>query len=418
METKGHEMTYRRLDLHAYLGLRFLAEASSMALSVMVGWTVYDISRTPLSLGIVGIVEFIPALLLTLPAGELCDRLSPRLIIVASLALECVCSFAFLTLHWMHWRALWLFYGVVLASGLAKAFAEPAVQAMLPCLVRAGQLPRAVAFSSTAWQMAVVLGPVVGGLAYAINPALAYLGCAAAWFAAMLLATTLRARQVAFRANTSQGRMDRVWAGVRFVWSQPVVLGALSLDLFSVLLGGATALLPVYARDILKVGPEGLGMLRSAPAIGACIVGLALSRFPPERRAGSKLFAAVIVFGIFTVVFAFARSPVVAWIALAVIGASDMVSVNIRTTLIQLVTPDAMRGRVSAVNALFIGASSQLGAFESGVVAALLGAIPTIALGGFGTIVVALAWMLMFPDMRKADRLDMDLNREGVTSGE
>lgn len=411
METKGCDAGFRRRDLHVYLGVRFLAEASTLALSVAMGWAVYAVSKTPLTLGIVGIVEFLPAVMVTLPAGELCDRLSPRPLIVGSLALQVLCSFVLLIINLLHLhdhlRGLWLFYGVVLVLGIARGFADPAVQALLPRLVPSTQLPRAVAASSTAWQLAVVLGPVAGGFAYAIDPAAACLACAFALLVAMLAATTFRGRPLPSAPIPFQGRIDRVREGLRFVWSHPVVLGALSLDLFAVLLGGATALLPVYAQDILKVGPEGLGMLRSAPAVGACLVGLALARFPPERRLGPRLFAAVIAFGVLTLIFAFSRSPLVAWIALALIGASDMVSVNIRTSLIQLATPEAMRGRVSAVNALFIGASSELGAFESGVAAALLGTVPAVALGGMGTIVAALVWMVIFPALRKADRLDM-----------
>jgi MFS family permease len=410
METNGCDGTYRRRDLPVCLAVRFLCEAATLALSVVIGWSVYKTTKTPLALGIVGIMEFIPTVLLTLPAGDLCDRLSPRPLVVAGLALQCLCAVALFALSVLHPHGLWLVYGVLLLLGAARAFADPAAQALLPLLVPATQLPRAVAASSTAWQMAVVLGPVMGGLACAIASTVAYLACALAFFVAAVGAMTLRGRRLPVERSAFQGRNDRIKEGFRFVWSQPVVLGALSLDLFAVLLGGATALLPVYAQDILEVGPQGLGMLRSAPAIGACLVGLALTRFPPERNVGPKLFAAVIVFGAFTLVFAFSRSPLVSWIALAVVGTSDMVSVNIRTSLIQLATPDAMRGRVSAVNALFIGASSELGTFESGVAAALLGAVPAVALGGIGTIVAAALWMILFPGIRKADRIDMKLN--------
>ncbi|WP_322032488.1 MFS transporter [Paraburkholderia sp. J76] len=399
---------YRQRDLPVCLGVRFLAEASTLALSVVIGWTIYTVSQTPLALGIVGIVEFIPAVLLMLPAGELCDRLSPRPLLMAGLALQCGCALAFLVLAMLH-AGLWLFYGVLLLLGTARAIAEPAAQALLPLLVPPHRLPRAVASSSTVWQMAVVLGPVAGGLCYAVGSFVAYLVCALAFFAAMAGAATLRGRQSRRERTPLQGRIARVKEGFAFVRSQPVVLGALSLDLCAVLPGGATALLPVYAQDILKVGPQGLGMLRSATAVGACLVGLLLTRFPVERNVGPKLFAAVIVFGAATLVFAFSRSARVSWLALAVVGASDMVSVNIRTSLIQLATPDAMRGRVSAVNALFIGASSELGAFESGVAAAWLGTVPAVALGGVAAIVAAAAWMIAFPAIRKADRIDIEL---------
>jgi MFS family permease len=410
MDTERRDASYRQRDLPVCLAVRFLSEVATLALSVVIGWSVYRISKTPLALGIVGMVEFIPTVLLTLPAGELCDRLSPRPLVVAGLALQGLCAMALLVISVLHPNGLWPFYGVLLLLGVARAFADPAAQAILPLLVPADRLPRAVASSSTAWQMAVVLGPVIGGLAYAVDSTLAYLVCALAFFSAMAGAMTLRGRSLQVERTPFESRIDRMKEGFRFVWSQPVVLGALSLDLFAVLLGGATALLPVYAQDILKVGPQGLGMLRSAPAIGACLVGLALTRFPPERSVGPKLFAAVIVFGVSTLVFAFSRSFLVSWMALAVVGASDMVSVNIRTSLIQLATPDAMRGRVSSVNALFIGASSELGAFESGVAAAWLGTVPAVALGGIATIAAAALWMILFPGIRKADRIDMTLN--------
>jgi MFS family permease len=396
---------HRRRDLPVYLGLRFLTEAAALALSVAIGWTVYDASKSPLSLGIVGIVQFVPIAVLTLPAGELCDRLSPRLLVVASLALQCACALAFLGMTQFPAPGPAARYGVLLMLGVARALAGPAEQALLPMLVRPAQLPRAVAPGSTAWQSAAILGPALGGLAYAAGAAAAYFACAAAFLVAMLGAAMLRGRPLPAPTGAPGDAVQRVLEGLRFVRSQPVVLGAMSLDLLAVLVGGATALLPVYAQDILKVGPLGLGMLRSAPAAGACVVGLVLAHRPPERRAGPKLLAAVMAFGAFTAIFAFSRSFVVSLAALAAAGASDMVSVNIRASLIQLATPDAMRGRVSAVAALFIGTSSELGAFETGVTAALLGSVPAVALGGIGTIVAALAWMAVFPGIRKVDRL-------------
>ncbi|CAB3754876.1 MULTISPECIES: MFS transporter [Burkholderia] len=401
----------RRRDLPVYLGLRFLTEAAALALSVAIGWTVYDVSKSPLSLGIVGIVQFIPIVLLTLPAGELCDRLSPRPLVVASLALQCACALAFLAMTRFPSTGLAARYGVLLMLGVARALAGPAEQALLPLLVQPAQLPRAVALGSTAWQSAAILGPALGGLAFAAGAATAYLASAVAFLVAMLGAMTLRGRPLPAPEGAWGAWGDgvqRVLEGLRFVRGQPVILGAMSLDLLAVLVGGATALLPVYAQDILKVGPFGLGMLRSAPAAGACVVGLVLARHPPERGAGPKLFAAVMVFGAATAIFALSRSFVVSLAALAAAGASDMVSVNIRASLIQLATPDAMRGRVSAVAALFIGTSSELGAFETGLTAALLGSVPAVALGGIGTIVAAALWMAVFPGIMKVDRLHPD----------
>jgi hypothetical protein len=262
-----------------------------------------------------------------------------------------------------------------------------AARALLPFLVPPDQLPRAIAGGSSAWQMAVIAGPALGGLLYALGPGVAYAGCGVAFLTAMAGLATLGGRKpVPVQSAVPTGRIARINEGIKFIRSQPIVLGAISLDLFAVLLGGAAALLPIYARDILKVGPAGLGMLRSAPAAGACIVAFLQTRYPLNRRVGSRLFSAVAVFGIATVVFALSKSFAASLAALVVIGASDMVSVNVRSSLVQLATPDAMRGRVSAVNMLFIGASAELGAFESGVAAALFGTVEGVVLGGIGTL--------------------------------
>jgi MFS family permease len=401
-----HGSKYRDRDLPLYLGVRFLSEAAVLAQSVAIGWMVYRLSNTPLALGIVGIVQFVPMFLLTLPAGELCDRLSPRRVLAGGLALQGLCAIALLVLAIVQWQGLWPFYGVLLLFGAARAFTDPAGQALLPFLVATERLPRAVAWGSSVWQVAVIVGPVLGGLVYVFGPATAYGTCSAAFLAAALGVAALGGeRQVSAESAKLRDRVARVIAGIAFVWSQPIVLSAISLDLLAVLLGGATALLPVYARDILHVGPVGLGLLRSAPAVGACVIALIHVRHPPDRHVGLKLFAAVAVFGVATLIFAFSTSVVLSLAALVVLGASDMVSVNIRSSLLLLATPDAMRGRVSAVNMLFIGASGELGACESGVMAALLGTVPAVALGGVGTLVVAAVWMGAFPALRKADRL-------------
>jgi MFS family permease len=405
----AHRAVYRRRDLPIYLGVRFLSEAAALAQTVAIGWTIYNLSDTPLSLGIVGMVQFIPMLLLTLPAGELCDRLSPRPLAVAGHALQALCAGAFLGLRLFHVSALWPFYGVLLVLGSSRALAEPAGQALLPLLVPIEQLPRAIARNSSAWQTAVIAGPALGGLFYALGPAVAYAGCGLAFLMAAAGFSMLGGRKpVPLQTAVTTGRIKRIIEGIDFIRTQPIVLGALSLDLFAVLLGGATALLPIYARDILHVGPAGLGMLRSAPAAGACLVAFLQTRYPPNRRVGFKLFSAVAVFGIATVAFALSGSFVVSLAALVVIGASDMVSVNIRSSLVQLATPDAMRGRVSAVNMLFIGASAELGAFESGVAASVFGTVESVVLGGLGTLLVAAIWIIAFPALRKADRVHPD----------
>jgi MFS family permease len=404
INVNGQETPYRRRDLPMYLSARFLTEAASLAQSVAMGWTIYKLSNTPLSLGIVGIVQFIPMLLLTLPAGELCDRLSPRLLAVVGLALQALCAGVFAALTLAGSSALWPFYGVLFVLGAARAFSEPAEQALMPLLVPPEQLPRAIASGSAVWQVAVIAGPALGGLAYALGAPLCYALCGFALVIATICVATLSGRKPERVENpTLKIRIARVMEGVTFIRSQPVILGAISLDLFAVLLGGATALLPIYASDILKVGSIGLGLLRSAPAFGACVVALIQTRFPPQRRVGIQLFSAVAVFGLATIVFALSRSFAVSLIALVVLGASDMISVNIRSSLVQLATPDAMRGRVSAVNMLFIGASSELGGFESGVAASLLGTVPAVLLGGVGTLAVAAIWMIAFPTLRNAN---------------
>jgi MFS family permease len=406
MAVIGHSDFYRQRDLLIYLAARFLSEAAMLAQSVAIGWTLYRLSNTPLTLGIVGIVQFVPMFLLVLPAGELCDRLSPRPLIIAGLALQCLCAVAFFVLTLWQTTGPWPFYGVLLIFGVARALAEPAEQALLPFLVPPERLHRAIASASAAWQIAVIAGPALGGLAYALGAGAAYAACGVAFLTALLALVTLGGRRPArVTSATMKLRVARVIEGIKFVRSQPVVLGAISLDLAAVLLGGATALMPVYARDILKVGPIGLGMLRSAPAVGACLCALVQVRYAVERQIGLKLFAAVGVFGLASVVFALSRSFVVSLTTLVIVGASDMVSVNIRSSLIQLATPDAMRGRVSAVNMLFIGASSELGAFESGLAAAWLGTVPAVLLGGIGTLFVAALWAAAFPALRKADRI-------------
>lgn len=396
----------RTRDLPLYLGARFLSEAAALALSVAVGWTIYDISQAPLALGIAGLVQFLPMLLLTLPAGELCDRISPRKVLIGGLALEGLCALAFLACAMNPSPSLWLFFAILPVLGAARAYSDPASQALLPLLVPEEHLPRAIAWGSSAWQVAIIAGPALGGLAYAWGAVVAYGVCGAGFLASTLCVARLGGRQPARRDRADLGqRIGRIVEGVRFIWSRPIVLGAISLDLFAVLLGGATALLPVYARDILHTGPVGLGLMRSAPALGACLVALVQVRRPPERQVGRMLFAAVAVFGVATLVFALSRSFVLSLAALFVLGASDMVSVNIRAALVQLATPDEMRGRVSAVNLLFIGASAELGAFESGVAAALIGTVPAVVVGGLGTLLVVAIWMRAFPALRQADRL-------------
>jgi MFS family permease len=398
--------TYRQRDLSILLAVRFLAEAAALSQAVAIGWTVYQLSNTALSLGLVGLVEFVPMTLLMLPAGELCDRGKPRRVLAAGLALQMLCAGGFLALSAMHLSRLWPVYAILILSGVGRAFAEPASQALLPLLVPPGRLASAIAWGSSVWQLAIIAGPVLGGLAYTRGATTAYALSATGFLLAVLAVQGIAGRGCApLEISSLAGRIARIREGMRFVRSQPILLGAISLDLVSVLLGGATALLPIYARDILHAGPTALGLLRSAPAVGAGLIALGQARHPPERRVGLQLFAAVTAFGMATIVFALSTSLALSLSALLIVGAADMVSVNIRASLVQRATPDALRGRVSAVNMLCVGASSELGAFESGLLASLIGTVPCVVVGGVGVVLAAAVWLRWFPALRKVDQL-------------
>ena len=311
-----------------------------------------------------------------------------------------------LVLSMAHLRHAWPFYTVIAVFGIARGFYGPAAQSLLAFLVPPQRLPKSIALSASAYQVAVIAGPALGGFIYAVGPAQTYGTCLVAFCVSGVAAATYGGRRNKPQEHGQLSPVARVREGLSFVFSRPIVLGAISLDLFAVLLGGATALLPVFARDILLVGPMGLGALRSAPAIGATCVALILARRPIARDTGKRMFAAVAVFGLATVVFGLSRNMYLSLGALIILGAADQVSVFVRSSLIQLATPDAMRGRVSAVNMLFIGASNELGEFESGVTAALLGTVRAVVLGGLGTLVVVGLWMRYFPALRTVDRLD------------
>lgn len=373
--------------------------------SVSVGWQVYDLTHSPLALGIVGGVEFVPMFLLALPAGELADRFDPRRIITLASLLEVLSSGLLLGFVLTRQTSVWPLYAVILLYGTARGFSGPATRSLLPFLVPPEKLPKSLAWGSSVTQLAIIAGPALGGFAYALGPAIAY---GSALLGALLSAIGmlfLGGRRVRPDPAVLASRLARVREGVRFVRSRPVVYGAISLDLFAVLLGGAVSLLPVYARDILHVGPTGLGLLRSAPAFGAAVTALYLTRRPVERNVGPTMFAAVAVFGIGTIVFGMSTDFGLSMAALAITGAADQISVYIRSALVQFATPDEMRGRVSAVSTLFISASNELGGFESGVTAALLGTVAAVVVGGVGTLVVVAIWMRAFPPLRTVDRM-------------
>ncbi len=400
----GSEDLFRHRPFLYYFAARGFSKFSYQIAVVAVGWQVYALTGSAFDLGMVGLMQFIPTALLTFAAGHAADRYDRKRVVQICQTVEALVA-AFLA-----WGSFggWLnvpeIFAAVTVFGIATAFESPATAALLPAVVPEGMLQRGSAISTAAFQMAMISGPALGGLAYAISPVVPYAVMTVFWMLAGLMngAITLD-RPVTPREPPT---LSALFAGVAFVRSNPAILGTISLDLFAVLLGGATALMPIYARDILHTGPWGLGVLRGAPAVGALLMTAALARHALSRRVGLRMFQAVIVFGLATVVFALSHLIWLSLLALAIMGAADTVSVVIRISLVQLRTPDAMRGRVSAVNFLFINASNQLGEFESGMTAALFGAVPAAVLGGLGTIAVALLWMKLFPTLRDVERLE------------
>lgn len=382
---------------------RLAGSAANQMLMVAIGWQIYDLTGSAWDLGLVGLLQFAPALLLVLVAGHVVDRFQRARILTLCMAAQAGIAVVLALAAWRGWASRELLLGLSIAIGTVKAFQMPTQQAITPLLVPAQALPRALAFSSAGMQGAIIAGPALGGFVYVAGPAAVYATCTTLFMlaAALLLAVRYHHAPRGRQAVT----LDSLLAGVRFVTGRPVVLGAISLDLFAVLLGGATALLPMFAKDILHVGPWGLGLLRGAPAVGALAMSLVLSRWPVQRRAGPVLLGAVALYGAATLGFALSTWLVLSIALLALSGAADMVSVVIRQSLVQLETPDEMRGRVSAVNSVFIGASNQLGEFESGATAALLGPVGSVLLGGLGSIAIAVLWLRLFPALSRRDAL-------------
>jgi MFS family permease len=393
---------YRVRDLYLFVVSRFVSTMAIQVQSVAIGWQIYDMEHTPMALGLVGLCQFLPMFLLTLPAGDITDRLNQRLVYSLAASLQAVCSVLFLALSLFTPHSALPFYAVLVLFGAARGFSGPSGSSLLPFLVPRENLPRSISVNVSAFNAAIIAGPALGGFLYGLGPVAVYSICIAGFALAAGIVSGLGGRRFV-PEKTLATRLERVGEGVRFVRSRPVVIGAISLDLFAVLLGGATALLPIYARDILHVGPHGLGLLRSAPAAGAFLMGAWLARHPLQRHVGGKMFAAVAIFGLATIAFGISWSFPLSLLALFVLGAADLVSVNIRAALIQLSTPDNMRGRVSAVSQLFIGASNELGEFESGATAALMGTVPAVVAGGIGTLLVVAGWMKLFPPLRRVN---------------
>ncbi|HEX5666283.1 MAG TPA: MFS transporter [Hyphomicrobium sp.] len=386
-----------------YWVARFLLVFAIQVLSVSVGWQIYDQTRDPFLLGLVGLVQFLPAPILVLVTGSVADRYNRRIIMASCMAVEAVCALALLTILHQGLTAVWPVYAVLLVFGIARAFMGPAVQSLMANLVPQAALANAIALNSSSFQVATIIGPTAGGLLYGVSSELAYVVSILFFLSAGVL--TLLIPKPEKRASQPV-TTEALFAGFRYIWSQPIVLGALSLDMIAVMLGGAIALLPVFARDILDVGPWGLGALRSSVGVGALLMSLWLINNPVRDHAGLTMFAAVAVYGLAIVVFGMSTLVWLSVLALAVMGAADMVSVFIRQTLIQLKTPDDLRGRVSAVNMTFIGASNELGEFRAGTMAAGFGAVPAVVIGGVGALLTAAVWARMFPDLRNVRHLD------------
>ena len=369
---------------------------------VAVGWQMYDLTRSALALGFVGLAQFAPLLMLVFLVGHVADRYDRRNVARACELLEALAVVVLCVATIYDAARPALIYAMVALLGLGRAFESPASSSLLPNLVPVKIIPAASARAATAQQVSTISGPAVGGLLYAWHPAIPY-GIAGVMFVtAAVLMTLMRTRGPSVSTSGPPAR-DSVFAGLAFIRATPLVLGAITLDLFAVLLGGATALLPIYARDILMIGPWGLGLLRTAPAVGALSLSLFFGHRPIRRHAGRIMFGAVATFGLATIVFGLSHSFLLSFVALVFLGASDVVSVVIRSSLVALLTPDVMRGRVNAVNSLFIGTSNQAGEFESGVTAALLGPVGAVVFGGVGTILVAAVFFRLFPALAKID---------------
>lgn len=395
-----HAQAFRHRSFRDYWIARFCATFAVQILSVAVAWQVYDLTRDPFDLGLIGLVQFLPLLLLVLVTGTVADRYGHRRVMSAAIALEVLCAALILLESWRGLSSALPIFVALTLLGIARAFFGPASQSLVVSLVPREDFANAVTWNSSAWQIATIVGPVAGGLLYGLGPVVAHacsvlLLSVSLWLILRLPAPPPPAvvRKVSFAS---------LFEGLHFIRRERIVLGAISLDLFAVLLGGAVALLPVYARDILQLGPWGLGLLRAAPGVGAVLMAIFMATSPIRDKAGRILLVSVGLFGAFTLLFSLSTLTWLSILALALIGAADMVSVVIRETLLQLWTPDEVRGRVNAVNHVFLGASNELGEFRAGAMAAWIGAVPAVALGGVGAMLVAAGWAWLFPQLRDA----------------
>ena len=391
-------------SLRLLMGARISTAIAFQMLTVAIGWQIYSITQSAFYLGLVGLVQFLPMFLLTLVVGHVADRYDRKTIICTSQIIEGVGILCLALGSYNGWITKERILIIIFFIGIANAFQGPPMQALLPNIVSKKDFPQAAAMTASAFQFAVIIGPGLGGFLYSVGPGIVYLISGILVLLTSMLISFISLKNV--QAKPEPATIKSVFAGISFIKNKPIILGAISLDLFAVLFGGATALLPIYASKILMIGPFGLGMLRSAPAAGALIMSILLARKPLRNKVGKTMFTAVIFFGIATIIFAISKSFLLSLAALFVLGASDVISVVIRSTLVQMETPDNMRGRVGSVNLMFIGTSNQLGEFESGFTAAFLGPVSAVLLGGVGTIIVVLLWMKLFPEILHIDKLD------------
>lgn len=382
---------------------RVMSTMAYQMISVAVGWQIYSLTNSTFYLGLVGLMQFLPMIMLTLIVGHVADSYDRRFIAGICQISQCVAIFLLAAGSFTGSLTKEKILLIIFLMGIAHAFEGPATQSLLPNLVSKELFPKAAALAASSFQTAVIIGPALGGLLYSIGPAAVYMVSGI-----MLLISAVSIFQIIKserKSSTEKVSLKSLLAGISFIKSKPIILGAISLDLFAVLLGGATALLPAYAKSILFIGPIGLGVLRSAPAVGALVMSAYLARKPLKNRVGYKMFTAVFIFGVGTIVFALSRSFVLSLVSLIVMGGADVISVVVRSTLVQMQTPDHMRGRVSSVNMMFIGTSNQLGEFESGVTASLFGLVPAAVIGGIGTIIVVALWMTLFPGLARVNNL-------------
>jgi MFS family permease len=388
----------------SFAASRVFSSIGFQSVTVAMGWMIYDQTHSAFFLGLVGFCQFLPMVILTFVVGQVADRLDRRRIGLACQLIEALTALVLAMAVWQHWIGPAGILAAVAVMGAVTAFERPTMAALLPNIVPSSLLQVAIATSTSMMQTAFIIGPSLGGLLYGVSPVAPFAMSAVLYIIASVNVISIRVEREQ-PASREPVTLNSVFAGVSFIASRPVMLGTISLDLFAVLLGGATALLPMFACDILHAGPWGLGLLRAAPAIGALAMSIWLARRPLQSDVGKKMLSAVLVFGIATIVFSLSSNIILSVAALFVVGASDTVSVVVRSSLVQLLTPDAMRGRVNAVNSLFIGTSNQLGEFESGMLATALGPVLTGIVGGVGTIVVALLWMRLFPDLTRVKTL-------------